>query len=535
MKSVGAAEYRQFRVPKASGEALVDPSLQQAHESVRTLNAKVEWAGLEFCSKPISVTRCEARRELVELARHYTRAYRDVPARFEAVKDSTPIILAGHQPELFHPGVWFKNFLLSELSVASGAVAINFLVDNDLCRSTSIRVPSRKADGSVIASSVAFDAAARESIPWELRSLNDSECWKRFPAVVRETLLTEVDNPLVDDLWKFANEAIARNQRIGYALAEARHRLESEMGLETLEVPLSRMVSTRAFARFSIQLLSELPRLRSVYNVQREIYRSAHHIRSQAHPVPALEQQHGWLEAPWWVYRAASPKRQRLWVKLSDSRLTLSDRAGWQAVIEGRLECDEAASQWLQILGSGVCLRPRALLTTMYARLIIGDSFIHGIGGGKYDQLTDAIIREFFGVTPPSVIVASATMRLPIASELSTDSTQQQRERLWRLKYQAERATESDSAELATLAARKRELLANIPARGEKWEWHHQITEVNRRLAELTAEETESAKERLERLTVDERQNRILTSREFSFCLFNRELVQRELLRMASL
>ena len=397
MSSAAAAVYRQFRVPKESGLALIDPPLVQVRDGLHAIHPSTELAGLEFCGKSISVVRCEARREAVELARRYTSSYRDVPKRFESVKDSTPFILAGHQPELFHPGVWFKNFLLSNLAADRDAVAINFLVDNDLCRSTSIRVPSRTADGSVVATSVAFDGS-QESVPWEHRGLQDADCWREFPSQVRKELLPEIKQPLVDDLWKYASQSVARTGRIGYAIAEARHRIESEMGLETLEVPLSQLVSTRAFARFSIQLLSELPRLQSIYNAQRELYRSAHHIRSQAHPVPALEQQHGWLEAPWWVYRDTAPKRQRLWVKLINNSLILSDRAGWQAVIEGRLDCDQAATQWLEILGGGVCLRPRALLTTMYTRVIISDAFIHGIGGGKYDQLTDAIIQEFFGV-----------------------------------------------------------------------------------------------------------------------------------------
>jgi hypothetical protein len=297
-------------------------------------------------------------------------------------------------------------------------------------------------------------------------------------------------------------------------------------------------VSTVAFARFSVQLLSELPRLQTIYNAQRENYRAAHDIRSQAHPVPALEQQHGWLEAPWWVYRPESPKRQRLWVKLIDNSLMLSDRAGWQTVIEGRIECDLAASQWLDILSDGVYLRPRALLTTMYLRLIVSDAFVHGIGGGRYDQLTDAIIHEFFGVTPPDVIVASATLRLPVsATEPVLDSSQKQRQLLRQIKYHAESASgpvaaEVESSEVASLAARKRELLANIPQRGEKWDWHHEITSVNRRLAELAAAQTAATKLQLEAAILKEHQQRILTSREYSFCLFDREFIARELHRM---
>lgn len=537
MSSVAADTYRQFRVPHESGKALIDPPLERVQSRLHALDANTELSGLEFCGQPISKVRSEARREAVEIARQYTGQYRDTPEPFHGFSDAKPILLSGHQPELFHPGVWFKNFLLSQLATDNGAVAINFLVDNDLCRNAAIRVPTRTADGAVIATSVPFDAP-RDSIPWELRLLNDAECWRQFPSIVCRTLLPESDQPLVTDLWEYTADAIARTGRVGYAIAEARHRLEAVLGLHTLEVPLSHLVSTRAFARFSVQLLSELPRLQTIYNAQREHYRTAHHIRSQAHPVPTLEQQHGWLEAPWWVYRPEAPKRQRLWVKLIDNSLMLSDRAGWQTVIEGRLECDQAAAQWLDILADGVCLRPRALLTTMYLRLIVGDAFIHGIGGGKYDQLTDAIIQEFFGVTPPEVIVASATLRLPmVATETVAASSQQQRERLWQLKYHAESAvvnaaSVAEASEAQILANRKRELLANIPQRGDKWEWHHQITTVNRRLAELAAAQTTATKQRLDAATVDERQQRILASREYSFCLFNRDFISAELHRM---
>ena len=539
MSSVAADKYRQFRVPQESGKALIDPPLEKVRVNLHALDASASLGSVEFCGQPISLVRHKARLEAVELAFRFTGQYREVPAQFNSVSDSTPILLSGHQPELFHPGVWFKNFLLSKLAAQSGAVAINFLVDNDLCRNTAIRVPTRTNEGSVLTTSVPFDAP-RDNIPWELRLLNDAECWREFPSVVRATLLSELDPPLVSDLWKLASESVARTGRIGYAIAEARHQLESEMGLQTLEVPLSQLVSTRAFARFSVQLLSELPRLQAVYNAQRENYRDAHRIRSQSHPVPALEQQHGWLEAPWWVYRPEAPKRQRLWVKLIDNSLMLSDRAGWQTVIEGRLECDQAASQWLDILSDGVCLRPRALLTTMYLRLIVGDAFIHGIGGGKYDQLTDAIIQEFFGIAPPGVIVASATLRLPtVATERSVASSQQQREKLWQLKYHAESAVgnatfEPEANEAESLMARKRELLAHIPQRGEKWDWHHQITAVNRRLAELAAAQTSATKQQLDMATLEERQQRILTSREYGFCLFNRDFIAKELHRMAT-
>ena len=104
----------------------------------------------------------------------------------------------------------------------------------------------------------------------------------------------------------------------------------------------------------------------------------------------------------------------------------LSDQAGWQTVIEGPLDGDDAVADWMQLAIDGVLLRPRALITTMFARLVISDLFMHGIwDGGKYDQMTDAIIREILRYTAPPMVVATATLRLPLAEQLQLGSVQQ--------------------------------------------------------------------------------------------------------------
>ena len=52
-----------------------------------------------------------------------------------------PLVVTGHQPELFHPGVWVKNFAAAAIAQAQGGVGLNLIVDNDIPKSTSIRVP----------------------------------------------------------------------------------------------------------------------------------------------------------------------------------------------------------------------------------------------------------------------------------------------------------------------------------------------------------------------------------------------------------
>ena len=80
-----------------------------------------------------------------------------------------------------------------------------------------------------------------------------------------------------------------------------------------------------------------------------------------------------------------------------------------------------AAFKNLEMQGTRV--RPRALSTTIFARLLLSDAFIHGIGGAKYDEVTDQMIQNFYQVTPPAFMVVSATARLNLIKNVETEST----------------------------------------------------------------------------------------------------------------
>lgn len=550
--------FRKYQLSKEPGTDFVDPSIETIEQSLSPRGTGLPGdvnsfnTPLEFCGKSLQVARADARREAIELALSYVSEYTDArncaaDANLLSATDlaTKPLILSGHQPELFHAGVWYKNFLLSHLASRFDGVAINFLVDNDLCRDSSIRVPVQNGD-QVITEKVSFDRW-RDPVPWEQRSVDHLPTLEAFPAEVTKRLSSVgIANPLVNELWPEVVRSVKSTGNLGRGFARARHLIELQDGSKTLEVPLSRLVSTRAFARFSIQLLSSLPRFQAIYNEQRDVYRAAHKIRNQAHPVPALEERDGWLEAPWWIYRPEAPTRQRLWVRMVNDQLILSDRAGWQEVIEGRLDCDNAATQWLEILSEGVRLRPRALLTTMYLRLFVSDLFVHGIGGGKYDQLTDHILHDYFELEPPNFAVATATLHLPIAQRVAASGSvadietqiQALQHQLWESRYKVDKQA-SDSAdpntasELERLAEEKKKLLANMPPKGEKWEWHQSMSRINKQIRDFSTDHAKNLRQQIERLSSQLKQRQTIESREYSFCLFPREVIVPQLKRMA--
>ena len=206
---------------------------------------------------------------------------------------------------------------------------------------------------------------------------------------------------------------------MGACLAQARHAIEGEWGGRTLEIPQSAICDAPAYRWFLCHLLDELPRFRRDYNEVVRQYRTIHRIRNAAHPVPDLAEQDGWLEAPFWIWQTVDPRRQRLFARRVGKTVLLTDRRGLEISLPlspggDALGAVGALDDWA---AKGVRIRSRALITTMWARLALGDLFVHGIGGAKYDQVTDALIWRFFGAAPPGFLAVSGTLHLPVAHQ----------------------------------------------------------------------------------------------------------------------
>ncbi len=205
---------------------------------------------------------------------------------------------------------------------------------------------------------------------------------------------------------------------------------------------------------------------------------------------------------------------------------------------------DRCLEQWKQILSTGVCIRPRALTTTMYLRLFASDLFMHGIGGAKYDQLTDMILCDWLGlVNAPSYAVASATIRLGIdVHSEETQSPDSIRQKWWHDRFHAEQflhANEGSTSahriyglegvqkQLSELSRKKLQLLETIPERGSKLDWHREITDVNRRMENAIEPYLARLRDQLPFAEQLARQRAIASSREYSMIVFpEKQLVQ---------
>jgi hypothetical protein len=527
------ASYRRLRAPRDHGGALVEPPPAQIGRLLqRNALVRHRLGDVHFLERSIHDLRAAARDECVRLATEYSRAYRDVSVPAQGDKR---IILAGHQPELFHPGVWFKSFLLDRLARDYRATAINLVVDNDACRRTSIRVPGGGVD-SPTAAHVPL-AAPSPDIAWEERRIVDRETFRDFGANVRRTIQKLVGGPLIETWWP---KVVARSEQenvLGACLAQARHQLEGEHGVQTLELPVSRLCGLEAFAWFAAHIVAHAPRVHENYNSAVVEYRRLNHIRSAAHPVPNLLSDGSWREVPLWVWRRDDPVRRHLHVQSQRGRVLLSDHRDWTHELPLSTDGDNSGGldQWRALESQGVKIRPRALLMTMFARLVVGDLFVHGIGGAKYDELTDVLIQRLFLRKSPGYVVATATTRLPILRDRVTAEAARRVNHLLReLAYHPERHADLSASRTPEQAAR----LENLISSKDRWVHfdadesgaeldrkarHVHIEVLNRALQPWVESKRAEALAQRERIAQALRAEAILGSREYAFCLYPEE------------
>ena len=291
---------------------------------------------------------------------------------------------------------------------------MNLVIDSDAMKGTSLPTPG----GSLAdprREAVLFDRPDGR-LPFEERRILDASLFASFGRRVAQRIAPLVADPLIGRFWPMVLERARHVDRLGYCLAQARHQLEGQWGLQTLELPQSAVCGSEPFHWFLVHLMANLDRFRECYNRAVHEYRRANRIRNAAHPVPDLVAEGSWLEAPLWIWTAEQPQRRRVFVCRRGREIVVSDRAGQELRLPLTADGDatDAVGRLMAWSRQGVRIRSRALITTLWARLALCDLFLHGIGGAKYDQVTDRLIETFFGMTPPGIMVLSATLHLPI-------------------------------------------------------------------------------------------------------------------------
>ncbi len=498
-----------LRAPGEHGGVLAVPPLAEAGPLLER-NRKQLAAPIDILNRSLPDLRNRAGQEVREEAGRFLRHLGITIPDLSA----DGLVLAGHQPELYHPGVWVKNFAIQGLSRRFGLTPLSLIVDNDNAKGTAIKVPSSLSGRTTL---ISFDQWAGP-VPHEELSVRDEAMFARFPDTVEAETKTWPFRPVLSEFWRGAVAASTRTGNLGERLAAARRRLEERWNCRNLELPLSRLCQTESFAWFACHLLAHLPRFHAIHNDALKAFRKRHGIRSRHHPVPELGCDGDWLEAPFWAWRKGEIRRHRVFARKAGEVLEL--RCGEQVV--GRLPLTRPVNDaWKELDAGGIKLRTRALTTTLFARVFVADLFVHGIGGGIYDELTDEIIRGFYNLEPPAFLVVSATLHLPFAGSAGVNPQALERE-LRDLHYNPDRHLNAAAdPRLFALCEEKQAWIRRVPenadARRRRFESLH---EINERLRPYAASLRDDLLSRLARSREALEAARVLEDREYAFCLF---------------
>jgi hypothetical protein len=510
-----------LRAPSENGGVLARPRLDEAGELLRANRRR---------TADLAEVRRQACREAVAAARDYLRQCG------EPLPDISPdtadrLILAGHQPELFHPGVWVKNFALNGLARHHGRIPLNLVVDNDNLKTPGLRVPAlpgpdEPGDTPRLAS-VLFDRWSGE-VPYEEHEVADRALFASFAERVTALMRGWPFEPILPELWAHACRRLQETPLLGECLAAARRACERAWGCHNLELPLSALCRTPSFHRFAGEILRDLPRLHSLYNAAVHDFRRRYGIRSRHHPVPDLAAQDGWLEAPLWGWKLRSRRRGRLFARNRAGRIELrADAERWPDLPADDGQCGELSAAIGALEARGYKVRSRALTTTLYSRLFLADLFLHGIGGAKYDELTDDLIRRFYQREQPAYLTLSATLWLPVHHESARELLLQRRRTAWLrrdVNWNPQRHLDALPAHddaLRSLAAAKREWIAWPAAtKAERRTRFENLRNLTAKLAGPLASREAELVGQIEDLDRRRVAAAVLERRDYAFCLY---------------
>ena len=509
-------------LPAGHGEILTLPTFDSWADLARSNHLAAKSWTFEVAGRPAAGVRALARREALAMAEAFSDKL-GVAVDGAGSPDDL-IVAAGHQPELYHPGVWIKDFLLQRLAEESGATAFDLVVDSDGFDALTVSAPcmtvgvQRCRQYLAVGGVDAFYAGV--AVP-DAASLDD------FCAAA-DSMLSSLSAPAIRHHFSTFCEQLREAATVADNLAElvtiARRRYEASAGTTYLELPMTHLATSEAFALFAADIALNAERFGAAYNAELAEYREVNKTRSAAQPFPDLALLGARRELPFWVFLEG--RRTTAWVEPATDgvRVVTADGDLLAELLGGGEEAVAA------LRASDVALAPKALALTLFARLFTCDLFIHGVGGGRYDRVTDGVCRRYYGVDAPAFVVASITMYLPLGAHVVTDEeVAAAKGRLNRLEHnpdallgEVEFDTAKEQTEAAALASEKSSLVEAIARPdADKKSIGRRIREVNAALADLLGPMRVGMETELASLESQRDATEILTDRTYPFCFWS--------------
>ncbi len=276
---------------------------------------------------------------------------------------------AGHQPILWHAGILAKFLAAAGIARARTGPSswVHFLSDQDAIDPFRMDVPVRDGARTIRRASIRLVA----SDPDRAR---DAVAAARPAQGAREIDAEQFASPEAVEACNRVRTAIDQTRgeaTAGVQLARVMHACAARW----LPAPCAVVTSHALMSPSAAQAVVERILRDPVANAQ--AFNAA--LQSDPHAAKPLHIAGDSTEVPLWGV-AADGRRERI-----------------------------GASEARRRLAQGRMLLPRAFLASGFMRVIC-DTFVHGIGGARYERVGEAWWRTFLGIELPSFATASATL-----------------------------------------------------------------------------------------------------------------------------
>ena len=534
-----------FKVPQKNKQIFLSPSVDKMGSLLEENKKIFSRYSFKILNQPFKEVRKKSRKGVVKEALKFSKKFDpDIGEKINPAYQY--IIQSGHQPVFFHPGIWIKNIFLNKLlksPLMDKSLGLNIILDNDICKDLNLSLPVLSSNGNLMVEEISFlSSTLTPNLPFEeypcpflkliTKFTQDIICKLKLLESENKDILNNFKNfaRCLENSSRFCNQNYKRGN-LGDFLGLARRLYEQEINPAYLEIPFSQICSSDEFLSFFLEITKNIESFSKIYNNKLDEYRKLFKIRNCAHPSPNLTIKEDLIEIPFWIWREGDQRRKIFILREKEKKYLYNDSYGKIFLIE------EDGFKSLFSLKSilkerGLKIRPKALLLTLYNRLFISDLFIHGLGGAKYDLVTDEVIREFFKVEPPHFLVASCTLYPDFKSSLGTSDSKISalKKKIRDLEFNPERyidklsLTKKGGIRIKEQVERKAELIKKIKevlSPVEKRKISEEIKDINN----LVREKTKPLKCELSKKLAEEgkkmKQSKVYTFREFPYCFFS--------------
>ncbi len=529
---------KSFTTPKNNKEIFIKPVYEDIPGLVDLNKERFQSYGFEINGIPFSRFRKQARSETLKTAGEYTEKIQSlcsklnitgtetIPSVNSSFSSEKVIIQTGHSPTLVHPGILIKHNLATRISNKLNGIGINMIVDNDACHDNCLNIPNINGLDSYI-KRIGY-LTSLHNLAFEEIRYGDRKQLTTFKENVLKTLhnpeMKETFNDFINIVIKLSEEALQFSDLFTYA----RYAFLLRFGISNLEVPVSAISETDSFLHFFLHITANAKSFVDIYNTKLREYRKLKRISSKANPLPDLMVRGNIIEMPFWIWEGSRQRKSLYTSVASDGCISVISE---DRIVE-HFEFDSSNSlsdnnlkRLRSMINKGLKIRPKAITNTMFSRLFFSDLFIHGIGGAKYDLITDEIIRDFFDVEPPTYATISATLHLPYKPlDVSKEDIKTLKHVIKDMGYNPDRYASDEIMEdagMKPMVRKKKELIARKISDGnERHVVFGRLKHLNSLMKEKISPLIKEKEKKLEDLEKKLKYNSIVANREYPFCVY---------------